>query len=303
MLVLIVFYTIAVQAGLRAMPNLVATASEPVHELCLSFAPKGRHYESYAAIVCGSSLPFRSESRGALVQTGLLHLIVVSGSHLILLETFCQALLRRIPRASILLWPLLLVFVFANRLQPPVLRAFLQLLLKRSNQTFNLSWRPFQVITASGLATLSFCRSENDLRSLSMSWIASLALSIAAKPTQAHLNEETSWLTNLRVYLLMIPALLPLATPHPVSIAYNTLLAPVFGWVLFPLALAAFVFPASATLVDRAWDAFYTILQFASRLSPEGWARCEVPTLALCVYLAFLSVLLLRRERKDLACA
>jgi competence protein ComEC len=188
-----------------------------------------------------------------------------------------------------------------------VLRAFLQLGLKRSNQTFNLSWRPFQIITASGLATLSFCRTENELRSLAMSWIASLALSVAGKSTQAHqsgkIDGESSWLTNLRVYVLMIPALLPLATPHPVSIAYNTLLAPIFGWVLFPLALIAFVFPPSATLVDLAWDGFYSILEIAGRFSPDGWARCEVPTLALCVYLAFLTVLLLRREHKELACA
>src|SRR4051794_30757452 len=91
----------------------------PLHAQCLGFAPDSKFKAWYQAIVCGKNLP-PSQEKGWFQQTGLIHVIVVSGSHLVFLDDVLALVLGG-SRIAVWIRNLLLgFFALISNLQPPV---------------------------------------------------------------------------------------------------------------------------------------------------------------------------------------
>jgi predicted membrane metal-binding protein len=221
----------------------------PFHAQCLSLSPLSPFRDWYQAIVCGKNLP-ASQEKNWFQQTGLIHVIVVSGSHLIFLDDVLRLLLGS-SRAAVWIRNLLLgFFALISNLQPPITRA----LVHRGWQFYFLrKGRPkpsFHLQILSGITTLAFFPTWWTSLSFLMSWFCVLALSLPLK------TKSTLWRSAF-VYLIMIPALLPVQSPHPASILFNTVFGPLLGLVLFPMSAVGFIHPWLAVISDFAWKSLF----------------------------------------------
>lgn len=249
--------------------NNLAKISEKPHQLCLSYAPKSIYREFYQAIVCGSQL---SESffKIFLKNCGLLHLIVVSGSHLLFLSFFIDKIfLEKIPFR----WKFLILFVYAlvSKGQPPVVRALTSLAIHEINLKKKFFWTNYQQVWLSLVITLALFPSWILSTSFMMSSCAALALCLshALRGMQKH----------FAIYLILLPVLLPLSPPHPMTTFLNALIAPLLGLILFPASLLSFIFPISP-LVDQLWVVLDKILgEFSNLLVPLDAVYVSQPLL------------------------
>src|SRR5688572_7177920 len=81
------------------LPRNLADFAAPFHRACRAFAPLSAEAENYRALVCGAPLA-DLEMKSELARTGLLHLLIVSGSHIIFLERIWRAICLSFPRLS-----------------------------------------------------------------------------------------------------------------------------------------------------------------------------------------------------------
>lgn len=182
-----------------------------------------------ASLLCGEKVtdPALLDS---LRQTSLLHLFVVSGSHLIALE-FLLTMLRIPSRLRRLLS---LVFVALTGFQAPLVRAFVGLCLPREGSRWGPRSRPDLDVLKAGALTLALFPSWIDSLSLSLSWLAALALSLPWGE-----GWQGAFRRAIAVWFFLLPAFVGWGLPSPVSWLTNLLLAPVFSFISLPLALIA----------------------------------------------------------------
>jgi len=220
--------------------------------LCHTLIPESVHAALYSAMVCGTSLPAGWEKQ-VFLDSGLIHIMVVSGAHLLFLES----LLSRAPRRVRL--PCLFFYCWFTGFGAPVVRAFAH----RVVQTFlqPKGWSGIQIEAAAVTLTLALWPSWLLSRSLQMSWMCALALSLPRILRPAALDQA------VKAYaLLFVFAGAPL-----LSIAWNTLLAPLVGVILFPLCLSVLLFPWLSGPVDLVWDLFLWILRWGPKGNPQQW--------------------------------
>lgn len=249
---------------------------KPVNDLCLKASPSTEYRAWYQAIVCGQNLP-PSVERGWFQQTGLIHVIVVSGSHLVFLEDLL--LIARMP--TFLRWSLLLLFSMASNLQPPVTRALIQRTTAEVFRRKQISLRSIHLQLLSGLITLSLFPAWWSSLSFIMSWICVLALSLPLP------SKSLLWRSAL-IYLLMFPPVSTMQRPHPASILFNFVFAPVLGLILFPMSLLGFFHPLLAHVSDFAWRMLFSI--FTQIPMPESEGGLMFSSLWLIFYLALLQI-------------
>lgn len=310
-------------------------ASAPVvdrfHRTCLQACPRSGHEKFLKAIVCGDSLSSDGSTafiKSAFIKTGLIHLLIVSGSHLICLDFLVGVFTARWKQLRLLrlgIFFLLLCFVLATGASPPAVRSFAQWCLRELSESCRWAWTRVQTVCAAGFVGAVFCHDRWALGSLALSWIASLALCISTTwfagqrttPTQrrearlswrehlslgaAHARAwvRAAFITQACVYVLLVPALLSLGVPSVLSIVCNIVLAPAMGFVLFPVSLLAFFCHRLSWLADLAWEACLgAIVTVADRI-PGNWDRIAVSQLALIPYIAAMTFWLLMVARKS----
>ncbi len=253
----------------NSLMNNLAKISEIPHRFCIEQAPTSDYQEFYQAIVCGSQL---SESffKIFLRNCGLLHLIVVSGSHLIFLGFFIDKVFRGKIQFH---WKFLLLLTYAliSAAQPPVIRALIGLCVHHINDTKRFFWTSQQQIWISMILSLGLFPEWITSVSFLLSSTAALALCLCSKLTGLK--------KHLSIYLLLLPVLLPLNPPHPLTALSNAFVAPLLGLVLFPLCALSFIFPI-ASLVDWLWFALNKFLsKFSEYLPPLSPISISKPTL------------------------
>ncbi|HEX4923650.1 MAG TPA: ComEC/Rec2 family competence protein [Bdellovibrionales bacterium] len=233
--------------------------------------PTGSYKPYYDAIVCGAPLPDRLAA--PFQVTGLIHLLVVSGTHLI----FLSELLRRagIQRFEIHA-AILSGFVVMTGGQAPALRALAALILGALSRWLGLSWSHLDVTLASGMLLWALFPELITKLSFLLSWAAALSLSLTGGGGLKR---------HIAMFAFLYPVLAPLAPPHPASIFFNWLFAPVVGSFLFPASLAATLVPPLATASNLLWSVTETVLTtLAMGLTPLPPAD-PPPRAALWVYL------------------
>ena len=204
----------------------------------------------YSALLCGQKLP-EGQIKSTFIALGIIHLMVISGAHLIFLERIWKHLLPNFRFKNIFLTLFLLLYSMSAGLQPPVLRALFSLMLSRINKEFKLFWSPYLRVQISGLLCL-FCQSSwfHSL-SLQLSWIAGMGMS----------NHRLSRLKSCALtFILILPIVSQWSGSHPLSIILNWLASPIAGGALLPLSLLTIPFPFLRPLTDKLWGYFLNLI-------------------------------------------
>lgn len=294
MLIILMILSLSGLSLSLSLPQEMADFAAPFHRACQKLAQQTSEPENYRAIVCGSSLT-SSDFRDDLRQTGLVHLMVVSGSHVAFLELLLATLARRHRLFKFLMLPALVLFVLINQLDAAVMRALFSLGLRRLNERLQLAWAQVQILLMSGLLALGFLRDRRELLSLSLSWLLGLAL---LRMNTVHLESSLyrSLWKNTFAYLLIAPGLLPFSLPHPASILCNIVFAPIMGLILFPVSLLALLVPPLAPLTDHLWRGVSLLVSHITTVIPQGLEPCSIPLFIIFIYVAALTLSAWKRE-------
>lgn len=201
------------------------TYSQFVQSLCATWAPTP-YTEIHRALVCGlNELPART--RSLWVASGLIHLLIVSGSHLI----FIWSALSTVKLPWVFKTLLIAAFTFVSGLQPPCVRAWIALLIAPWQRTLGWSNVGLQ-FRASLICCVLFPHWWN-------SW--SLQLSTLASLTLGYVTFQKNPLrTQVYVSVLLAP-LLGGGTLWPSIWLGNLFMGPILGGLLFPLSVLSFV--------------------------------------------------------------
>ena len=320
MLVLLLIFGFVSLLSLVSTPLHSALVVRELHHLCEIACPRVAHTEYLLAVVCGNPLPARisgASFQSDFVKTGLIHLLVVSGSHLICLEEWVRFSSRRAQKYSdAFVFSALVIFTAMTLASPPVLRAFVSWSLNWLSLRFRLSWTRVQIVTVAGFATLCACRTRWDFASLGLSWVAALAIAVAGSMFAgvrrvSDVRSPSFWRdrvekfraevlaavrTHAVIYVTLIPALLPLGVPSSFSILCNLVFGPVMGFILFPVSLLGFA--GFASLADHAWSIALWCVSSVARFTPAPWNAVELSPLTIAPYIFGLTGFLFWRERR-----
>lgn len=232
------------------------------------------------ALVCGTPLS-PSPSFTQLKVLGILHLIVISGAHLVFFERFfLSPWLKSIsfsPR-SILMIFFLMSFCFFAGLQPPLVRAFIQ-----RWKTHPLS--TFRILHSALLSALFF---RDFSLSLALSWACALLMTWPSE------RKRSSLFSSLFVLIGLYPLILPLGAPHFFTAFFQPAFSLIFGCFLFPLTLAGLALPLDG-LCDFIWSLFFSLMEEVSNQGFEFYIL-KLPQLSPLLYTLLLQALHWRAE-------
>lgn len=233
--------------------------ADEFHKKCLQIIPtKTEHHNTLASLVCGEKITDESLKQN-LQKTSLLHIFIVSGSHLILFDELL----------SILKIPLFLRFLFLSFYslcvgwQPPAVRALIGFIAKEVLRRKKIFFPSDFSVLITGFLTLFLFQAWWSSTSLVMSWCAALALSFTNI-----LRIKNPWMQALysqfSVFLFMTAPLWGLGSLHPLSLVYNLFLAPLVSYVLLPLSFLAVLFSPFLFIFEKVIYLFTNALSTLS---------------------------------------
>ncbi len=267
--------------------------------------------DSLRSFFCGLPLD-HLEHKLLLIDSGLLHVFVVSGSHILALDQLL--IFFRVSRGFRYL--LLGLYSLVTGFEPPVVRALLFLCLRECT---NLGWAigTLPRVVISWLLTLLWFPQWLHSQSLLMSVWASFGIQLFL----LHNYEQTApqkekflwlWRLSLWMYLFMIPVF-PSGVSHPLSILYNALVTPLLTILMLILALLGWL-SLLETPFNFLLDSFWQLLGLATpfnifRNDQRHWRYPTVLGLSLFGWLAMSAIAgmvwvwqMRKRRRMDLAC-
>ena len=194
---------------------------------CGAFIPDSPYARLYAALICGVNVPDGVAKR-LFVDTGLIHILVVSGAHLIFLERMVLWLPGPVRTA------ILVLYCWLTDWGAPVVRA----LVARAARAWTAprGWSALETEALASVLTLAIFPPWVFSRSFLMSWLCVLALT-APGPR----GWMKTWAEGARVYVFLYPYSLA----APLTIGWNCLIAPAVGRIMFPAALLAMLVPCT----------------------------------------------------------
>lgn len=222
--------------------NSTLYLSAGFHEACLALAPSSAYSSLYQAIVCGMKLPPGKEFY-LLKNAGILHIIVVSGAHLVFLSNVIQFFYKGRHCEKIQIG-LLFFFVAICELQMPALRAWLFLVIQSTDKKLKLFNPPAFSILLSVTLCLAIHPPSFYSLSLPMSWSACLGI---------YLGRNT-FTQSLLCYGFLTPIFAQFASFSIWTIAINAFLTPLICVFLFPLSLITMLVHPLHRLVDFIWQ-------------------------------------------------
>lgn len=228
-----------------------------IHRTCIELSPSGEFENFYQNIVCGSSLTPSGEIQ-QLKTLGLIHLMVVSGAHLI----FFLEMLKLFLPTNLYQWlriPLSFFMVLVCNLHAPIVRAWVYFCFRDLNGRLKLMVPSESLLILSVTVTLLSEPSLAESPSLILSWLASLAIQ----------QSRNLFIQSLLVYLFLMPLMLSFFPLSIWSVLSNTLLAPAVGLLLFPFSLLSFALPWMSLLTDEIWRLFFRSVQTLSFALPQ----------------------------------
>lgn len=245
------------------MLNNASGLSESYQQKCLTLLPfESVNYSALTSIVCGEKLDDQNLKQN-LVKTSLIHIFVISGSHLILLDELFALL--RIP--FFVRFLLLGFYSVAVGFQPPAVRALSALGLRGVFKNRGWSFPADQMTLIAGCFTLVLFPAWWNSPSLLMSWCASLALAWSSLLKIRNRIHRVLF-NQCAVFIFMCAPLWGLSSLHPLSLLYNLLLGPVVSYLLLPLGFLSVIVPRSVIAFDFVMTTFARILKWASEPVP-----------------------------------
>ena len=242
-MILIYFTLILVLIGshLKIYPmNELQFLSHFFHQTCLNQVPSSENAQmALSALVCGENFSDRNQSR-LYAATGLIHLFVVSGSHLILIQIFIEFISSRLLNLKSKWFILSVLFMYSAvcLFNPPVIRSFIFLSLMlylRHNHSY---WPRSFILLISGLFCLFLNFDFINSLSFQMSWLAALTLEIHRQK----FKNTNSIFRQIIFYFIFSSSFLALGFPQFSIVIVCIVLTPVLEYILFPLAFVTVIF-------------------------------------------------------------
>ena len=254
--------------------------STELHLTCIQMISETGNANIKSALICGhynKNLEFANFG-----LSGLAHLLVISGAHLHYIESSISKLCRwlRCPEKVVSITFLGLFTLITNG-NPPVFRAFCQSAYKSLNSKYSLHWPPPLVCLISGITCLILRPDLWQSPSLILSWLATLIISLPI---------SNSWALMSLLYLSLLPFTWSWGyTPHPMSIALNVLISPLFLSILLPLSFLSVIYSPLDVLYAEIWHLFLKSLHLFSNSFPGTPHNGQFSHLIyFWVYLSFL---------------
>jgi len=245
------------------LPAKLSEQSFTAHHFCLQMLPTGvENLSSLEALVCGKNMQ-DLDLKQLLIQSSLIHIFVVSGSHFL----FLHKILARLPIVRFCPLFLLSLYCLATLCQPPGVRSLMFLFLVSFSKKNKHSIAPVLLVFLSCAFTVCIFPQWISSRSFLMSLLAALTITVASDFWGKHRETLPAlFVTQSLIYLVMGFCLWGFSNLHPLGILLNLVLGPVIGGVIFPLALLVVVLPPLAPVFDGAMNALIWILQKSSEV-------------------------------------
>lgn len=224
--------------------------------------------ETRTAILCGQKIT-ASATQKTLQASGLIHLFIISGSHIVFLYQLFIYL--NFPHWLVSL--ILILLTFVTGFQAPVVRACIQYFLNRYSKKNKLNLKPDTLV----LFTTAFCLllfpDWVNSPSFHLSWLASLALSIPLSVKAWH----AALFRQLLISLLVAPLILTWANFSLQSLLFNLTLGSVIGPILIPMALTPFWEPLMRFLIWTLGQLNLSYGVIESNLNPWWFILTSLP--------------------------
>lgn len=211
-------------------------------ELCGQWITPSPYSEFTQSLICGTKLSAGPE-RELFIDTGLIHILVVSGAHLHFLER-CLIFLPPSVRVSFLA-----CYCWLTGFGPPIVRSFVRHVL--DSQLRERRFTALQKEAITSLLCLTMFPFWISSRSFLMSWMCALALAVPLK------NDSVWWRSGL-IFLFLYGFCLS----SPLTIATNALISPLIGATLFPFCLITMVWSEFVLVTDFMWLHLITVLEW-----------------------------------------
>ncbi len=261
----------------------ILTVALQVHRLCLGLIPEDSAYRSlHQSLICGAALP-EGSVKTQLQMASLLHLFVVSGAHLVLIETALRKLPARQMRSSLILLSLT-VYCFASLLNPPVVRALLNLIFSRLDRFFKTNLSACHQTLLAGVCCALLNPMWAQSLSFLLSWFAAFGIAVSL---DFKLKNPIAT-TFLILALVALPLGSPLP-PHPLLVIFNVAMTATFSVFIFP-ASALIVLPFMVGISDGAMRLFLNLLAHISRELPSSSNHFPSPQKMIFLWALLLSL-------------
>lgn len=253
---LLIISLIAVSIFRFSVHEIFSDVTKKSHQFCISNLPE--HSASIAelkALVCAENFSNLNDSQ-LYISSGLIHLFVVSGAHLIVIEAFLLKISHRYKLPGYVILLALTLYALACGLNAPVVRCLVAFALGYYLERKNIYWPAHLKLIVIGISTLVFNYHWVSSLSLQMSWIAAFLVALG---THFFKNYGLIFKQSL-FYFALLPSITFFQVPSPVVILFNVLLAPVLELVLFPLGLLVWFFNFLHPVFDHLIGIFKLII-------------------------------------------
>ncbi|WP_158320354.1 ComEC/Rec2 family competence protein [Pseudobdellovibrio exovorus] len=286
--------------------EIIKPVAEKTHLLCINKLPqKASFLPELKALVCAEDFSTLAHSQ-IYITTGLIHLFVVSGAHLILIETLFDKLFSRVPQSAqpaslYIKLALLALYSLACGLNPPITRSLISIFLTVYLLNKHIHWPWHFKVFAVGLLTLIFNHQWITSLSLQLSWLAAFTVRLGS----SYFTTASPFFRQSLFFIILFPTIVFFQVPSLSTIFLNIILSPALEFLLFPLGLLVLIFNFLYPLFDFLILIFRKILE-ASEVDYRHQFY-ELPSyLVLCNWLLICSlhvlfhVLNIRTKRKSI---
>jgi|GEM_PF-2935934 len=255
------------------LPILLADISKNFHQQCLFHLPHISSQDWVGSLVCGERLSNPLIYK-LLIDTSLVHLLVISVGHLQMLswaleqtDRFQQFPTWARKGIQIFRWLVLFGFALTSGFHPPVARALFAEALRSLNERFRWHWSLFTITTASGLLALAYQPMWIFALGLYLPWICCLGFCIVAfhRDTRHHHKENIRELL-ITATLIQILLVIPLGEFRWEGVVANAFLMPLFGLFLFPVSALTYLFRFLGPACDFFFWCFEKLLRWVLSL-------------------------------------
>ena len=237
--------------------KMAEPAAQIAHQFCLERLPThSNHLPELKALVCAENFTGLHQSE-LYVAAGLIHLFVVSGSHLLLLEKVFNFLILKKSELRFVIYFFLMAYSFMCSLTPPVCRCLIAFAVNDYLFARNIKWPAQFRLLIVGFLTVALNPDWIDSLSLQLSWIAAFVVSL-------QLNTSTLsslFLRQTLFFIFLSPTVLFFQNTSLTHLLTNLMLAPMTEYILFPLALLSWFFTPFVFLFDVSLWCLRTLLQ------------------------------------------
>lgn len=235
--------------------------AEPVaefaHQICLEKLPPNSNYlPELKALVCAENFTGLHQSE-LYVASGLIHLFVVSGSHLVLLEKIFNFVVLKNRNLRFIIYFLLVTYSLMCKLNPPVCRCLIAFAVSEFLYGRNIHWPAHFKLLIVGFLTVTLSPDWIDSLSLQLSWLASFVVALELKNNGLH----TIFLRQILFFIILSPTVIFFQNTSFTHLLTNLLLAPLAEYILFPLALLTWIIHPFVFLFDFSLSLLRLLLE------------------------------------------